>query len=196
MSRLCEQVALELGRPMTEAELLRHASVLHDVGKIGLPDGILRKPGRLTDEELEIMRRHAADGAAILEGSTSEVLRLAEVVARTHHERYDGTGYPAGLSGEDIPLPGRIAAVCDVFDALTSARPYKPAWSIADACAEIVRQRGAHFDPAVADALLRVVRHRSDQPPFVASVAPPSVNAPADRDVGVRAQQDHPSVGV
>jgi CHASE2 domain-containing sensor protein len=157
MSRLCERVALELGQSPAEAALLRQAATLHDVGKIGMPDGILRKPGKLTPEEIEIMRRHTTEGAALLEGSRSPLLRLAEVIARTHHERWDGTGYPAGLRGEDIPLAGRIAAACDVFDALITQRAYKRAWPRDEALAEIVAQRGHHFDPTVADALLTVL---------------------------------------
>jgi CHASE2 domain-containing sensor protein len=157
MSKLCELVALELGQPAEDARLLRQAAVLHDVGKIGMPDGILRKPGKLTPEEIEIMRRHTLEGAALLEGSRSPLLQLAEVIARTHHERWDGTGYPEGLKGEQIPLPGRIAAVCDVYDALITERPYKRAWSPDEARQEIAEQRGRHFDLAVADALLIVL---------------------------------------
>jgi putative two-component system response regulator len=127
------------------------------VGKIGVPDDILRKPGSLTVEEMATMRRHVAEGSLLLEGSPSPVLQVAEIIVDTHHERWDGTGYPNGLKGEDIPLEGRIAAVCDVFDALTHERPYKRAWTVRDACQEIERLRGSHFDPAVADALLAVV---------------------------------------
>ncbi len=158
MSSLCGEVARELGFSDEDAERLRHASALHDIGKIGVPDGILLKPGRLTAEEFDVMRRHVVNGAELLTGSASPVLQLAEEVARTHHERWDGTGYPAGTAGEAIPLSGRIAAVCDVFDALTHERPYKRAWTVAEACAEVADQRGRHFDPAVADALLAVVR--------------------------------------
>src|SRR3954454_19282310 len=188
MSRLCERVGRELGMTAHDAELLRHASVLHDVGKIGLPDHILLKPGPLDEDELEQMRGHAAEGARLLDGSQSELLRVAEAIARTHHERWDGGGYPAGLVGAEIPLPGRIAAVCDVFDALTSPRPYKRAWTVDEACDEIARQRGKHFDPEVANALLRVVR--SFPPPG------PSVDAGAQRDVVVGPQQDDAAVAV
>ena len=180
MSRLCERVACELGRPASEALLLRQAAVLHDVGKIGLPDSILRKPGRLTPEEIEVMRRHTTEGAALLDGSRSPLLKLAEVIARTHHERWDGTGYPAGLAGERIPLPGRIAAVCDVFDALVSERPYKRAWTVAEAVAEIRAQSGRHFDPAAARALLAVIaRDLPDDPGWRADVSPPQTERPA-----------------
>ncbi|MDQ8047077.1 MAG: CHASE2 domain-containing protein, partial [Solirubrobacteraceae bacterium] len=157
MSEMCGQVALELGQSPADAEMLRHAAALHDIGKIGVPDSILLKPGRLTDGEFDVMREHVVAGAELLVGSDAPVLQLAETVARTHHEKFDGTGYPAKLVGEAIPLPGRIAAVCDVFDALTHERPYKQAWSLADACAEIERCRGGHFDPDIVDAFMRVV---------------------------------------
>ena len=161
MSRLCGEVALELGLPATRAETIRYAAVLHDVGKIGVPDDILRKPGVLTATEMNTMRKHVVEGALLLEGSPSPVLQVAEMIVDTHHERWDGTGYPNGLTGDEIALEGRIAAVCDVFDALTHARPYKDAWSVERACTEIARLRGSHFDPEVADALLTVVRRRT-----------------------------------
>jgi hypothetical protein len=164
MSRMCEAVALRLGLSGEEALRLRRAAILHDVGKIGLPDRILRKPGRLTEEEIEVMRRHTLEGAALLEGSRSPVLRTAEVIARTHHERWDGSGYPLGLSEDEIPVVGRIAAVCDVYDALITERPYKHAWTDAEARAEILAQRGRHFDPAVVDALLAVLGEPADAP--------------------------------
>ncbi|RKQ86793.1 HD domain-containing protein [Solirubrobacter pauli] len=161
MSRMCGEVALELGLPPTRAETIRYAAVLHDVGKIGVPDEILRKPARLTDDEMTTMRRHVIEGALLLDGSPSPVLQIAQIIVDTHHERWDGTGYPNGLAGDAIPLEGRIAAVCDVFDALTHERPYKEAWSVERACEEVERLRGTHFDPAVADALLAVVRRRA-----------------------------------
>ena len=151
MSRLCERLALAAGMSPDEALTLRHASAMHDIGKIGVPDSILRKPGLLNGDERELMRQHTVLGAEILAGSRSALLQVAEVVARTHHERWDGTGYPAGLRGEEIPLAGRIAAVCDVFDALTSARAYKERWPERHALDEIVRQRGRHFDPRLVD---------------------------------------------
>ena len=160
MSRMCGDVALELGLPATRAETIRYAAVLHDVGKIGVPDDILRKPARLTPEEMTTMRKHVVEGALLLEGSPSPVLQVAEIIVDTHHERWDGTGYPNGLRGEEIALEGRIAAVCDVFDALTHQRPYKEAWTVERACEEIARLRGTHFDPVVADALLAVVHRR------------------------------------
>ena len=157
ISRLCEQLGLAMGMTPTEAETLRNASLLHDVGKIGVPDAILLQPGELSDEDREVMRRHTTVGAKIVSGSNSPVMQMAEQIALTHHERWDGRGYPQGLAGEEIPLPGRICAVCDVFDALLSERPYKEPWPYPDAIAELRRERGHHFDPAVVDAFLRIV---------------------------------------
>jgi CHASE2 domain-containing sensor protein len=157
ISRMCERVGLELGMTATEAETLRNASLLHDVGKIGVPDAILLQPSALSDEDREQMRRHTTVGAELLSGASSEVMRMAEEIARTHHERWDGEGYPAGLVGEAIPLPGRICAVCDVFDALLSDRPYKDPWPLPEALEQLRRDRGRHFDPAVVDAFLRIV---------------------------------------
>jgi CHASE2 domain-containing sensor protein len=154
---LCERVGLVLGLTAAEAETLRHASLLHDVGKIAVPDAILTKPGKLTDEEWVVMRRHAEAGAHILSGSSAPIMRMAEEIALTHHERWDGGGYPHGLSGEQIPLVGRICAVCDVFDALLSPRPYKEPWPVQDALDELRRERGKHFDPAVVDAFMTLV---------------------------------------
>jgi CHASE2 domain-containing sensor protein len=154
---LCERVGLELGLTAAEAETLRHASLLHDVGKIAVPDAILTKPGKLTDEEWVVMRRHAEAGAAMLSGSRAPIMRMAEEIALTHHERWDGGGYPQGLAGEAIPLVGRICAVCDVFDALLSPRPYKEPWPLEDALEELRSQRGKHFDPAVVDAFMTLV---------------------------------------
>jgi CHASE2 domain-containing sensor protein len=170
MSRLCAEVALELGLPPARADMIRHAAVLHDVGKIGVPDEILRKPGRLTSSEMATMRRHVAAGALLLKGSDSPLLQVAEVIASTHHERWDGGGYPKGLAGEEIPLEGRIAAVCDVFDALTHQRPYKEAWGPERACDEIASLRGTHFDPDVADALLKVIARRLGSGPVAHAV--------------------------
>ena len=141
----------------TEAETLRNASLLHDVGKIGVPDAILLQPSALSDADREQMRLHTTVGAELLSGASSDVMRMAEEIARTHHERWDGEGYPAGLAGEAIPLVGRICAVCDVFDALLSDRPYKEPWPLDEALAQLRRDRGAHFDPTVVDAFLRIV---------------------------------------
>jgi CHASE2 domain-containing sensor protein len=157
IGRLCEQLGLALGMTAPQAETLRHASLLHDVGKIAVPDAILTKPGPLTDEEWVVMRGHAAAGAAMLAGSRAPVMRMAEEIALSHHERWDGSGYPAGLAGEAIPLTGRICAVCDVFDALRSRRPYKEPWPLQDTLDELARQRARHFDPTVLDAFLGMV---------------------------------------
>ncbi len=130
------------------------AAPMHDVGKLGIPDHILMKPGRLTTEEFEQMKRHPLIGYDILKDSSSPVIGMAAVIALTHHEKFDGSGYPHGARGEDIPLEGRIVAVADVFDALTSSRPYKPAWSL-EAAEHFLREgRGSHFDPMCVDALL------------------------------------------
>ncbi len=150
-------IALALGVEPGEADVLRLAAPLHDIGKVAVPDSVLRKPGRLTEEEFDEMRRHVQVGAEVLADGRSEILRMAYVVALHHHERWDGTGYGQGLSGEAIPLPGRIVAVADVFDALTSERPYKRRWSVDEAVQEIVRSAGSHFDPAVVEAFVRVL---------------------------------------
>jgi putative two-component system response regulator len=155
---LAARIGAALKMPEDELALLGEAAPLHDVGKIGIPDSILLKPGRLTDEEFGEMRRHTTFGAEMLAGGRGlPLLEMAERIALTHHERWDGGGYPFGLSGADIPLVGRIVAVADVFDALTHSRPYKAAWAVADAIAEIRRQSGKQFDPAVVDAFLTVL---------------------------------------
>lgn len=154
MSDLVNRIALALGWEETDAETLRLASVLHDVGKVGIPDGVLFKKGPLDAEERRVVETHASIGHTILAGAESELLRLADTVAWTHHERFDGTGYPRSLAGGEIPLVGRIAAVADVFDALTSDRPYRAAIPVDDALAQISSQRGSAFDPLVVDALL------------------------------------------
>jgi putative two-component system response regulator len=153
---MAARIATRLGKNDDEVAQLRRAAPLHDVGKIGVSDTILLKPGRLTPEEFAAMKKHTSIGAAILAGSRSACLQMAEVIAHTHHERWDGTGYH-GLAGEDIPLHGRIVAVADVFDALTSERPYKHAWSVPDARAEIEAQSGRQFDPAVVAAFVKVM---------------------------------------
>jgi response regulator RpfG family c-di-GMP phosphodiesterase len=139
---LCERLALAAGMGAEEAEMLRHASAMHDVGKIAIPDAVLLKPGPLNDDEWRTMTTHPVAGARLLEGSKSEIVQLGRTIALTHHERWDGTGYPAGLAGEEIPLEGRICTVCDVFDALVSERPYKQPWPLQDAIDEIRRQAG------------------------------------------------------
>ena len=143
-----------LGLPEEQVEQLSLASTMHDVGKISVPDSILLKPGPLTAEERHQMQHHAERGRRILEGSSSSLMQLAAEIAATHHERWDGSGYPLGLSGEAIPLSGRIVAIADVFDALTSERPYKKAWSEAEALNHIRANAGSHFDPVCVDAFL------------------------------------------
>ena len=149
-------IALELGLDDIFAERLRLASPLHDIGKIAIGEAILRKPAELTPEERREMERHTDVGHELLNGSGNELLDLAATVAWTHHEHWDGFGYPRGLAGQDIPLAGRIVAVADVFDALTSDRSYRKAWPERDAFAFLVRERGRTFDPAVVDALGRL----------------------------------------
>jgi putative two-component system response regulator len=157
-------VARQLGLPDSQVSLIARGAPLHDVGKIGVPDTILLKMGKLTTEEFEVVKTHTAIGARILSGGKFPLLRLAEEIAFTHHERWDGNGY-AGIRGADIALAGRIVAVADVFDALTQQRPYKPAWPVGDAIGEIDRQRGKQFDPDVVDAFLRVIDNSPDAPP-------------------------------
>jgi HD-GYP domain-containing protein (c-di-GMP phosphodiesterase class II) len=157
VGELSARIGEALGMPDDELALLRQAAPLHDVGKIAIPDSILLKPGGLTSDEFEQMKAHTTVGAAMLSGRGLALLEMAETIALTHHERWDGCGYPAGLSGSDIPRVGRIVAIADVFDALTHARPYKEAWSVGDAMTEIIRQSGRQFDPEVVDAFLRVL---------------------------------------
>ena len=147
----CAVLARKFG---LHAESVELASVLHDVGKIAIPDSILLKAGPLTAQERLAVEVHAAGGGELLRGSCSELLDMAAVIAGSHHEKFDGTGYPSGLSGTDIPLEGRIAAVADVFDALTSDRVYRPAWSVDTTVAWMTCERGKHFDPEVLDAFL------------------------------------------
>ncbi len=154
IASLSRKLAVAAGMGPEEAELVRRASAMHDVGKIAIPDSILQKPGPLSPEERAIMERHASIGGDMLAGSRSDLVRLGEVIARTHHERWDGTGYPAGLSGEQIPLAGRICAICDVFDALVSARPYKPPWTVGEALDELRAQSGRHFDPRLVELFI------------------------------------------
>jgi HD domain/CHASE2 domain len=173
MSRLSHRLALAAGMNDADAEMLLHASAMHDVGKIGIPDRVLLKPSRLDDDEWEIMKTHSRIGADILSGSKVPLLQMAEEIALTHHEKWDGSGYPRGLAGEDIPLVGRICAVCDVFDALTSNRPYKDAWPPNDAIEEIRSQSGRHFDPRLVELFLGLVS-AADAP-----APPPRVAEPA-----------------
>lgn len=144
-------LAKAMGMNDKEAERLLYSAPMHDVGKIGIPDAILLKPGRLEGEEWEIMMRHTSIGEQILKRSKNKVLQQAALIAISHHEKWDGTGYPSGLSGDDIHLYGRIVAIADVFDALTMERPYKKAWSIARAVSLINEEAGKHFDPTLVE---------------------------------------------
>ncbi|MFW6330617.1 MAG: HD-GYP domain-containing protein [Gemmatimonadota bacterium] len=156
VGRVAARLAEVLGQPERDVQLIRRAAPLHDIGKIGIPDAILLKPGRLTEHERSVMQDHTRIGADILSGSRSPLLQLAEEIAYVHHERWDGAGYPDALAGEVIPLVGRIVAVADVFDSLTHERPYKRAWSVREALQEIRSNAGAHFDPVVVEALLKI----------------------------------------
>jgi putative two-component system response regulator len=152
---IAQRIAQVLDLPSEQTDLILHASPLHDVGKIGIPDSILLKHGKLTEDEFTIMKEHTVIGGNILSRSNSSFLQLAEEITMTHHERWDGTGYPNGLSREKIPLVGRIVSVADVFDALTHDRPYKRAWTIEEALSEIKSQSGRQFDPDIVQAFLK-----------------------------------------
>ncbi len=154
MSNLCALLAGRCGLPAAEVQRIRLASRLHDIGKVAIPESILLKRGKLTAEEMETIKTHARAGHDMLAGSTSKLLQLGARIALTHHERYDGTGYPRGLSGEKIPLEGRIAAIADVFDALRSDRVYRAALPVASAVEMMRRQRGLHFDPRLLDIFM------------------------------------------
>jgi putative two-component system response regulator len=156
VGELASRIAARMGHSEVEVEQIRIAARLHDIGKIGLSDSILMKPGPLAPAEFLAQEKHTLIGANILSGSRFPVLRLAEEIALTHHESWDGNGYPRGLCGEEIPICGRIVSVADVFDALTHVRAYKRAWRIEDALAEITHQSGTKFDPAVVAAFLEV----------------------------------------
>ncbi|WP_437884055.1 HD-GYP domain-containing protein [Pseudomonas sp. LRF_L74] len=164
MSHYAKVLALAVGYSETAADELLHAAAMHDVGKIGIPDAILQKPGRLTEAEWAVMRRHTEIGAQIIGEHPSGLLRLAASIALNHHEKWDGSGYPNGLAGEDIPHAARIVSLVDVFDALTSVRPYKPAWLVEEALALIRRESGRHFDPELVhifiDCLPEILRIR------------------------------------
>lgn len=153
---LAALLATGVGLSSGQVDLIRRAAPLHDVGKIGIPDSILRKPGRLTHEERRIMQTHVTIGAEMLAGGHSVLVQTAERIARSHHERWDGKGYPDGYAGERIAIEARVVAVVDFLDALTHKRPYRPAWSVERTVAKIVAGRGSHFDPRVVDAMLAI----------------------------------------
>lgn len=154
VARSAGRIARKLGIDSKHAYLIEAAAPLHDVGKIGIADSILLKPGKLTPDEFEVMKTHTSIGSTILARHHTPLLQLASSIALTHHERFDGKGYPHGLSGQNIPIEGRILAVTDVFDALTNERPYKRAWPVEEALAEITKQSGSQFDPEVVSVFL------------------------------------------
>lgn len=154
MSRYCALIAERFGLDAEVVDLVLNSSPMHDIGKIGIPDAILLKPGKLDADEWEIMKRHASIGAKILSGGSSKFLAVGATIAASHHEKWDGTGYPQGLSGEAIPLYGRICALADVFDALTTRRPYKEAFSNEKALGIMKEGRGRHFDPTLYDVFM------------------------------------------
>jgi putative two-component system response regulator len=156
VGRLSRLIAAELGMPSKQVELIGKAAPLHDVGKISVPDGILKKRGGLCSEELDWIKRHTTVGAELLSRGFSELVKTAEVIALSHHERWDGAGYPQGLQGANIPLMARIVAIADSFDALTHDRPYNRSRPVKEAIAEIQRERGGQFDPEIVDAFMRV----------------------------------------
>ena len=155
VGRLCARIAEQLGQSRTYCDTIGAAALLHDVGKIGVPDAILLKPAKLDAEEFDRIKEHTTIGAEILDGCSEPWMAMAKEIALSHHERWDGTGYPNRIAGESIPLCGRIVAVADAFDAMTSQRPYKLAISDKEAIEEVIRESGAHFDPTVVEAFLR-----------------------------------------
>ncbi|PYC21015.1 two-component system response regulator [Aquipseudomonas alcaligenes] len=157
MSHYTHLLARAAGLGEVEADDLLNAAPMHDVGKIGIPDAILQKNGKLDEAEWQVMRQHAQIGAEIIGEHESGLLRMARSIALTHHEKWDGSGYPNGLAGEAIPLEGRIVAIADVFDALTSVRPYKPAWPVEEALEFLRRESGRHFDPQLVELFLGIL---------------------------------------
>ncbi|MDH5395338.1 MAG: response regulator [Gammaproteobacteria bacterium] len=157
MSRYSQLLAIAAGMSEKEAEMLLNASPMHDIGKIGIPDSVLMKPGKLDPDEWKVMQTHVNIGVEILRGSNSDLMNMAAEVAQNHHEKWDGSGYPAGLKGLDIPLTGRIVAVADVFDALTTERPYKKAWPVEEAINYLKEQSGKHFEPVLVERFIEIL---------------------------------------
>jgi len=184
MSHASSLLARSLGWAADRCELLLSASPLHDVGKIGIPDGILLKPGSLTPEERVIMQTHTEIGADLLQGSGTDLLEMARDIALHHHEKWDGSGYPHGLSGNAIPEVARIVAITDVFDALTSARPYKKPWEVSDALQWMADQSGRHFDPKIFPHFVGLI-------PDILDITARFADAPEDAVVG--SENDHES---
>ena len=162
MGRFAQVLGRALGLGETEAELLLLAAPMHDIGKVATPDAILLKPGKLTPDEWTIMKQHTTAGYEILKDSASPLLQKGAEIALSHHEKWDGSGYPNGLAGDDIPISGRICALSDVFDALTSVRPYKPAWPVEQAIVHIHKSSGSHFDPELVKAFERAMPEIND----------------------------------
>jgi two-component system response regulator RpfG len=159
MARYSRAIAEYLGLSKSDCDEIEYASPMHDIGKIGIPDHILLKPGKLSSGEWELMKQHTVIGHEILAESESRFIQTGSVIALSHHEKYDGTGYPYGISGEEIPLPARIVAVADVYDALRSTRPYKPLWPREDAIRYIIEQSGKHFDPSCVEAFIKQLEY-------------------------------------
>ena len=153
----CRALALAAGLSEAQAELIYMASPLHDIGKIGIPDSILLKKGRLTDDEMAIMRRHVEYGGDLLDNHPAPVLRMAREIALNHHEKWDGSGYPKKIDGNGIPIEARVVAICDVFDALTSIRPYKVAWTVESAVGFLRENAGSHFDPSLVEMFIAIM---------------------------------------
>lgn len=165
VGNMAGRIAQELGLPPDQVEHIRLGAALHDIGKVGISDAVLLKPGELTAAEVALMKTHTTLGAKLLSGGRSRLLQTAELIAAAHHERWDGLGYPRGLQGEQIPLPARIAALADVVDALSSDRPYRARWPADRIRTEIVRQSGRQFDPGIVDAYLRIVARADEREP-------------------------------
>lgn len=157
IGQYCSALAKEAGLSNKFCDLIEHAAMMHDIGKIAIPDEILLKQGKLTPEEWEKIKIHTIKGSQILADSPYDVIQLAEQIALTHHEKWDGSGYPNGLAGDKIPLSGRITAICDVFDALLSERPYKKVWPLEKVIKEMKDQRGLHFDPSLIDSFFVIL---------------------------------------
>lgn len=181
VGRGAQIVAGKLGWPADRVASIKLAAAMHDIGKIGVPDAILLKPGSLTDAEFELVKRHTEMGASMLSGSSNPLLQMAEEIARSHHERWDGGGYPDGLSGEEIPESARIVAVIDVFDALTSDRPYRPAFELEEALEIMKEERGSQFDPRVFDAFLAELPSIQRVDEMLRFVEDPSLRFPGAR---------------
>jgi response regulator RpfG family c-di-GMP phosphodiesterase len=162
VAELCKLIAIKYGMDEDEAEVVSLASAMHDIGKLGIPGHILNKPGKLTEEEFEIMKTHTLIGYEMLKDSDKEIIKIASIIAYTHHEKYDGTGYPNGVKGDNIHIYGRITAVADVFDALSTVRVYKPAWETDKVLEYFKQQRGKHFDPEIVDVLFKNINEILD----------------------------------